>query len=153
MFTESIAIGLVFGFFFYEWVGFSPGGFVVPGYIALYWDRPIVIISTLMISLITYGTVYLLSQVAILYGRRRFIFMIIAGFAFQWLFKLLVVKTHILNIEIDTIGYIIPGLIANEMGRQRILPTLSSMIIISVMVRLILIVLGYLRIGEMNLFF
>ena len=145
MLTDSIAIGLALGFFFYEWVGFSPGGFVVPGYIALYWDRPIMIISTLVISLMTYGLVHLLSQITILYGRRRFILMIITGFAFQWLFRLLVIKTHILNIEIDTIGYIIPGLIANEIGRQRILPTFSSLMIISVMVRLILIILGYLR--------
>ena len=145
MLTESIAIGLVLGFFFYEWVGFTPGGFVVPGYIALYWNRPVVIISTFVITLMTYGLVHLLSHVTILYGRRRFILMIITGFVFQWLFKLLVIETHIFNVEIDTIGYIIPGLIANEIGRQRILPTFSSLIIISVMVRLILIILGYLR--------
>jgi poly-gamma-glutamate biosynthesis protein PgsC/CapC len=142
---ESIAVGLVFGFFFYELVGFSAGGFVVPGYIALYWDRPLMIASTLMIGLATHGAVHCLSKITILYGRRRFTLTVIAGFAFQWLFRLLVIKTPFLNTEIDTIGYIIPGLIANEMERQRVLPTVSSLIIISVAVRLTLIVLNYLR--------
>jgi poly-gamma-glutamate biosynthesis protein PgsC/CapC len=143
--TESIAIGLIFGFFFYEWVGFSAGGFVVPGYIALYWDRPLMILSTFMVSLLTYGLVHFLAQLTILYGRRRFILTIIMGFAFRWLFDLLVVQTSVFNAEINTIGYIIPGLIANEMERQRILPTLFSLIIISVLVRLTLIGIGALR--------
>jgi gamma-polyglutamate biosynthesis protein CapC len=142
---ESIAIGLVFGFFFYEWIGFSAGGFVVPGYIALYWDRPLMILTTLVISLAAWGGVQLLSRVTILYGRRRFILVILVGFVLQWLFRMLVVKTHFMDVEIDTIGYIIPGLIANEMERQRILPTIGSLVIISGLVRLTLIVLGFLR--------
>ena len=71
--------------------------------------------------------------------------MILMGFVLQWLFRMLVVKTHFMNIEIDTIGYIIPGLIANEMERQRILPTIASLVVISGLVRLALIVLGFLR--------
>jgi poly-gamma-glutamate biosynthesis protein PgsC/CapC len=141
--TESMAIGLVLGFFFYEWVGFSPGGFVVPGYLALYWDRPLMIVATLGISLLTYGVIHFLSRVAILYGRRRFILTVITGFVFQWLYEWVGMRTLFFNMEIDTIGYIIPGLIANEIERQRILPTLCSLVIISVAVRLILIVLGY----------
>jgi gamma-polyglutamate biosynthesis protein CapC len=143
--VESIGIGLLFGFFFYEWVGLSSGGFVVPGYIALYWDRPLMIVSTLFVSFVTHGLVVLLSRVAILYGRRRFILTIIAGFAFQRLFELLVIQTSIINMEMNTIGYIIPGLIANEMGRQRIAPTIFSLIIVSVLVRLTLIAVGALR--------
>jgi poly-gamma-glutamate biosynthesis protein PgsC/CapC len=142
---ESIAIGLVFGFFFYEWVGFSAGGFVVPGYIALYWDRPLMIGATLILSLCTYGLVSVLSRVTILYGRRRFILMMLTGFLFQWVFRLFVVKTNLLSSEIDTIGYIIPGLIANEMGRQRIVPTILSLVAVSILVRLALVGFGLLR--------
>ena len=142
---EAIAIGLIFGFLFYEWMGFSAGGFVVPGYIALYWDRPLMVLTTLIIGLLAYGLIKVLSQVTILYGRRRFILVILAGFLLQWLFRIWVVKTHLIGIEIDTIGYIIPGLIANEMERQRILPTIVSLLIVSVLVRLTLIALGLLR--------
>ncbi len=139
--TESIAIGLVLGFFFYEWVGLSAGGLVVPGYIALYWDRPLMIAVTLALSLITFAFVRLIARVTILYGRRRFILMVIAGFFFRWLFQLFVMRTGLIGAEIDTIGYIIPGLIANEMERQRALPTIFSLVLVSVLVRLILIAL------------
>jgi hypothetical protein len=44
----------------------------------------------------------------------------------------------IANIEIQSIGYIIPGLFANEMKRQGIWPTLIATFIVAVMVRLIL---------------
>jgi len=145
--TESIAIGLGMGFFFYEWVGLSAGGFVVPGYIALYWDRPLMVGSTLAMSLLVYGLVQLLSRFTLLYGRRRFVLTVLLGFAFQWAFHALVTKTQFMSAEADTIGYIIPGLIAHEMARQRILSTLFSLIIVSVMVRLVLIVLGYGRLG------
>ncbi len=143
--TESIAVGLVLGFLFHEWVGLTAGGMVVPGYIALYWDRPLMIAVTLALSLITLVLVRLLARVMILYGRRRFILMMIAGFLFRWLFEVFVTRTGLLGIEIDTIGYIIPGLIANEMERQRVLPTIFSLLVISVLVRLILIALGSVR--------
>lgn len=139
--TESIAIGLVIGFFFFEWAGLSAGGLVVPGYIALYWDRPLMIAGTLAVSLVTCGVVRLLARVTILYGRRRFILMVIAGFFFRWLYEVFVARTGLMGVEIDTIGYIIPGLIANEMERQRVLPTIFSLCVISVLVRLVLILL------------
>ena len=142
--TESIGIGLLLGFFFYECVGFSPGGLVVPGYIALYWDRPLMIVTTLGISLLTYGVVHVLSHAMILYSRRRFLLMILTGFAFRWLFEQLVIQTKIVPTEMDPIGYIIPGLIANEMNQQGILPTVSSLVILSVAVRGILILLHFL---------
>ena len=148
---ESIAVGLLVGFFFYEWMGLSPGGFVVPGYLALYLDRPLMILSTLAVSLLTYGVVQFLSRITILYGRRRFILMILVGFAFQWLYRVVAIKTQFLPVEIDTIGFIIPGLIANEMGRQRILPTLGSLAIVTVLVRLILILIGYFKTGGFSL--
>jgi len=143
--AESIAIGLVLGFFFYEWVGLSAGGFVVPGYIALQLGSPLLLAGTLMTSLLTYASVKAASRYIILYGRRRFILMVLAGFAWQWLFKAAVIQKFALTTDTDILGFIIPGLIANEMDRQRILPTLLTLLIISIMVRLALIGLGAVR--------
>jgi len=143
--AESIAIGLVLGFFFYEWVGLSAGGFVVPGYIALQLGSPLLLAGTLMTSLLTYASVKAASRYIILYGRRRFILMVLAGFAWQWLFKAAVIQQFALTTDTDILGFIIPGLIANEMDRQRILPTLLTLLIISIMVRLVLIGLGAVR--------
>ncbi len=140
--AESIAIGLVLGFVIYEWIGLSPGGLVVPGYLALYWNRPGMIISTLAISFAVYGLVRLLSKVTILYGKRRFLLMILTGYALRWIYEVYVIRFSMFYTEVDVIGYIIPGLIANEMDRQRVIPTLSLMVTVSIMVRLILMATG-----------
>jgi poly-gamma-glutamate biosynthesis protein PgsC/CapC len=142
---ESITIGLVFGFVFYEWIGLSAGGFVVPGYIALQLTNLPVLAGTLIMSLLTYASVKLVSRYTILFGRRRFILMVLVGFSWQWVFKLLVVPRFELAVETDSLGFIVPGLIANEMDRQRVLPTLLALLTISVLVRLALIGLGLLR--------
>jgi hypothetical protein len=71
--------------------------------------------------------------------------MVLVGFTWQWVFKLMVVQRFVLAVETDTLGFIIPGLIASEMDRQRILPTLLTLLIISVMVRLALIGIGLVR--------
>jgi poly-gamma-glutamate biosynthesis protein PgsC/CapC len=143
--AESITIGLIFGFIFYEWIGLSAGGFVVPGYIALQLTNLPILAGTLIMSLLTYASVKLVSRYTILFGRRRFILMVLVGFTWQWIFKIMIVHRFALAVETDTLGFIIPGLIANEMDRQRILPTLFTLVIISVMVRLALIGLGLIR--------
>jgi poly-gamma-glutamate biosynthesis protein PgsC/CapC len=81
----------------------------------------------------------MLSNYIILYGRRRFLAMILVGFILKWLIEGLIIKIPISGIELQSIGYIIPGLIANEMRRQGILPTLYSLAIVSVIVRLMLL--------------
>ncbi|MGE5256409.1 MAG: poly-gamma-glutamate biosynthesis protein PgsC [Hyphomicrobiales bacterium] len=143
--TEAIAIGLVLGFFCYEWIGLSAGGFVVPGYLALYWDRPWMVATTLALAFIVHRAVEGIGRVAIVYGRRRFMLSLLAGFAGQWLLETVTLRTGMLPMEMDAIGYIIPGLIANEMSRQRVVPTVCMLVALSVTVRLMLIVLGQLR--------
>lgn len=140
--TEAIALGLVLGFFCHEWLGLSPGGFVVPGYIALYWDRPEMVVTTLALALGVFLAVEGISRFTILYGRRRFALMLLAGFAGQWLMEWGSLQTGFPPIEIDAIGYIIPGLIANEMSRQRVVPTVCTLVVLSVAVRSALILAG-----------
>lgn len=143
--TEAIAIGLVLGFFCYEWTGLSAGGFVVPGYLALYWDRPWMVATTIALALMVHWTVERIGRIAIVYGRRRFMLSLLTGFAGQWLLEFVIRDTGLIPMEMDAIGYIIPGLIANEMSRQRVVPTVGMLVALSVAVRLVLIVLGQLR--------
>jgi len=139
--TEAVAIGLVLGFFCYEWTGFSPGGFVVPGYVALYWDRPLMVAVTLGLALLVYLAVEGIARVAIVYGRRRFTLAVLIGFAGHWLLQW-GVPVAATPLEGDALGFIIPGLIANEMARQRVIPTACTLVGLSVAVRLILMALG-----------
>jgi poly-gamma-glutamate biosynthesis protein PgsC/CapC len=139
MIYQAIGIGVMVSFAFYEMVGFSPGGIVVPGYIALFLDQPVRILITLAVALLTYFAVKILSNYIILYGRRRFLTMVLVSFLLKWLIEEMVIKMPISGIELRSIGYIIPGLIANEMRRQGIFPTIYSLAIVSILVRLILL--------------
>ena len=143
--TEAIAIGLVLGFLAYERIGLSPGGFVVPGYLALYLDRPLMVASTLILAWATHLIVEGISRFAIVYGRRRFMLCLLTAFAGQWLIELAAWRTGIVPVEMDAIGYIIPGLIANEISRQRFVPTVCMLVVLAVAVRLVLIALGQIR--------
>jgi poly-gamma-glutamate biosynthesis protein PgsC/CapC len=139
MIYQAIGIGVMVSFAFYEIIGFSPGGIVVPGYIALFLDQPVRILITLAVALLTYFAVKILSNYIILYGRRRFLTMVLVSFLLKWLIEEIVIKMPISGIELRSIGYIIPGLIANEMRRQGIFPTIYSLAIVSILVRLILL--------------
>jgi len=143
MIFQAISIGIVTSFIFFEITGLSPGGMVVPGYIALFFNQPIRIIVTFLVALIAYFLVNLLSKYIIIYGRRRFLAMVLFGFLIKWLLERYFILLPLSSIEIRSIGYIIPGLIANEFKRQGFLPTLLSLGIVSGMVYLILLFLNF----------
>jgi len=145
MIYQSIGLGLVVSLVFSEILGLAAGGLVVPGYIALYLDQPLRVAATIVASLVTYGTVKVLGQFILLYGRRTMVFCVLAGFLFGYLTRYLLVFNAAYEIGVDTavlqsIGYIIPGLIAYWMMRQGIAETLCTMIIAAFIVRLALVV-------------
>jgi poly-gamma-glutamate biosynthesis protein PgsC/CapC len=142
--TEAIAIGLLAGFLLYEWCGLSPGGFVVPGYVALQLDRPWVLGATLAACLLAWGIVRGLSRWLIIYGRRRFLLMVLAGFACQGLVEAALRTLPGPVPPTEVIGFIIPGLIANELDRQGAMPTFAALAILAVIVRLVLAATGLL---------
>ena len=138
--TVSIGLGLVVSMFFSELLGIAAGGMVVPGYIALYLDKPQAIIYTIIISYITYFIVHSLSSIAIIYGRRRTLLMILVGFFLGWFVRTTgSIPFGKEAIDLTIVGYIIPGLIAIWMDRQGILQTITSLVTSSIIVRLILI--------------
>ena len=66
---------------------------------------------------------------------------ILIGFIFGWLSReLLIVKTATMALEYQTIGLIIPGLIASWMERQGVVKTIATMIIAAVIIRLLLMI-------------
>ncbi|HOR41561.1 MAG TPA: poly-gamma-glutamate biosynthesis protein PgsC [Atribacterota bacterium] len=138
MILQAISIGMIVGFLFYELVGLSPGGIIVPGYIALFIDQPWRIIFTIVIALLTYAIIFFLSNYLIIYGKRRFLSMILISLIVKWVLESFIFKLPVVNIELQSIGYIIPGLLANEMQRQGIFPTLLATAIVTILVRLIL---------------
>lgn len=139
MVEQAIGLGLVISLLFSETLGLAAGGMVVPGYLALDFHEPLRILGTVVISLLTYGALQLLSRYMLIYGRRRIVMAVLIGFAFGALSRqLLVFRLHGAPLDLSTIGFVIPGLIANWMERQGVLPTLCVMTSTAVLVRLLL---------------
>ena len=139
---QAVGIGLVLSLAFSETLGVAAGGMVVPGYVALMIHHPLRIVGTVLVSLLTFLSMKFLSNYMFIYGRRRTVMVILLGFLFGWLSReLLIIKTSMLTIELQTIGLIIPGLIANWMERQGVIKTISTMIIAAVFIRLLLMII------------
>ena len=145
MLIEAIAVGLVYGFFFFELTGLVAGGLVAPGYFALSFDQPQVVALCLGTALLTMLLVRLLSSFTILFGRRRFMVCILLAFALQWTAGALLIGSEAAAGRLDVVGYIIPGLVANEMDRQGAGRTLLALLLLSGMVYLSLRGLAWLR--------
>lgn len=138
----SIGIGLAVNLFFSELFGIAGGGLVVPGYLALHLTEPLSVIVTVATGLAAYGLVRALSSMVIIYGRRRTILMILAGYLMGVVARYFIgAQTEEAAIQYAVIGFIVPGLIAVWLDRRGIIESLCSLITASVVVRLILILI------------
>lgn len=143
MVEAAVGLGVILSLLFSEMLGASAGGIVVPGYIAMYLHRPTLIIGTIAVSLLTLILIKIISSFSLLYGKRRMVLSILIGFILGWATRnIIFVNVTIYDLKMQSIGYIIPGLIANWMERQGVFRTIFTMIIAAVLVRLALIIIS-----------
>ena len=126
MYNEVVLAGVALSLIFSELTGLSPAGLVVPGYIALALQSPRRVIYTLVLALLAWGIGKLLSQVMILYGRRRFTVLILL----TYVLNAVIVGCGILPFDPGMIGAIVPGIIANEFEKQGIAKSLLSLSVV-----------------------
>ncbi len=137
----AVGLGVIISLLFSELLGASAGGIVVPGYIAMYLDKPYQIIGTLLVALVTWGIIRLIGTFTLLYGKRRMVLSILVGFIIGLLSRIIMIQgVTLVELQMQSIGYIVPGLIANWFERQGFIKTLSTLMIAAVLVRLILMV-------------
>jgi poly-gamma-glutamate biosynthesis protein PgsC/CapC len=134
MILQLFIIGLVVGFVFYELTGISPGGVIAPAYLALFIYEPGKIAMTIAIALAVYFIIRFLSSHMIIYGRRKFLLAVVLSFFLKLLIETQIQPIDAIKLDLQSIGYIIPGLIANEMGRQKIVSTLLSLGIVTLII-------------------
>lgn len=139
MIQEAIGLGLVFSFFYVELVGLSAGGLIVPGYLAIYWDNPLRILATLVVAVASYLIIRVIWNYTILFSRRRFLATVLVGFILGWLLDLAMFRFPAGYQDVRAIGFIIPGLIANDMVKQGVVNTTISVLLVSALVRLVLL--------------
>ena len=143
MVEAAIGLGLVISLIFSETLGLAAGGMVVPGYLALMIHQPLRIAGTIIVALLTFGALKLLSRYVLIYGRRRIVVAVLIGFSLGALSRdLLLLKYQGIPVDLRTIGFVIPGLIANWMERQGAIQTLCVMTTTAVLVRLLLMLLN-----------
>lgn len=139
MLIESLLIGFIIGFLLYEFYGVSPGGVITPAYFAINIKYPESIISTVVLAFIVLYIIKFLSSYLIIFGKRRLMISIMIGFLMKMIIDIYIINVVPLQMDIHTIGYVIPGLIANEFYRQGNIKTLLSMTTATVLTALILL--------------
>ncbi|MBQ5391423.1 MAG: poly-gamma-glutamate biosynthesis protein PgsC [Spirochaetales bacterium] len=140
MLHKAIGISIILGFLFSEFLGIATGGLVSAGYMAFFMATPARIISTLVLSLVIYGLTVLLQKWIIIYGRRRFMVVVLLSLIGTWLVEQVFSKSlGFIGQDIRMVGFIIPGLIANDMFKQGVVKTLAAVSILSIIIRLIIL--------------
>jgi poly-gamma-glutamate biosynthesis protein PgsC/CapC len=118
----TIILGIVVSTIIYKRTGLTLGGVIVCGYLALFVGQPIHIIVTLTISYFTYQIVYkVLQKRYMLNGRSLFEVEILVGLVFQVLWLMTIKLLGIINIDLTilySIGFVLPGVVSHDMGRQ-----------------------------------
>ncbi len=140
MIFEYFFVGLLIGFVFYELTDISPGGVIAPAYFALFIDDFQKILVTLFLALIVWKLLEFLTRHLVLYGRRKLLLALIIGFSLKVAIRLWVQPNPFFTFDLQSIGYIIPGLIANEMSRQGMVSTLSALGIVTVLIQFVLLI-------------
>jgi len=133
-----IAGGIILSLLFTELTGLSPGGIIVPGYMAMFLNRPIEILLTVAAALCVTFVVKLTSRLFFLFGRRRYVLCLLLGMLFKLGIEHITLGLPMLGGRTDVrlIGWLIPGIIANDMYKQGIPRTLLAACTVSALVYL-----------------
>lgn len=142
MIELAITLGLVFSLLSYEVFGLAAGGIVVPGYIALQLTHPDRLAGIVAVSLLTFLIIKVLGNYTFLYGRRQMVLCLLVGCLLANFSRhFLSIDLGSTTMELQAVGWVIPGLIAHWFGKQGVFKTLNVLFITSVLVRLILILI------------
>jgi poly-gamma-glutamate biosynthesis protein PgsC/CapC len=129
---ETLLIGLVVAVLYVEIMDVYPGGIIVPAYIALYLDQPLRVLVTILIAFLSLYSYKFLSRFLILFGKRRFVMLVLLGAFWAQIWFLLLPHLFSDPLGLRAIGWLIPGLLANNLEKQKYVPTLASMFIVSI---------------------
>jgi poly-gamma-glutamate biosynthesis protein PgsC/CapC len=126
-------IGLLISLAFTGLTGVYPGGIIVPSYLVLFIQEPARIVGTLLAAVLTMAVYRLSCRWLILFGRRRFVFMILVGGMWALLWHQVLPTLFPGSLEFRVIGWVIPGLIASHLERQGVVVTTASLVTVTVL--------------------
>lgn len=143
MIYETLLIGILMAILFIEVTDIFPGGIIVPAYVALYLDEPLRVLATIGVAFLSLLSYRWLSRYLILFGKRRFVMFILLGAIWAQLWFVLLPYVFKGPLGLEAVGWIIPGLLANNLEKQKIFITLASLISVSVVTYFLVRVIGW----------
>ncbi|MEM8996989.1 MAG: poly-gamma-glutamate biosynthesis protein PgsC [Acidobacteriota bacterium] len=141
MIEVAITLGLVLSLLAYEGFGLAAGGLVVPGYIALQLGAPERLAGVFLVAGLTAGALSVISRYTFIFGRRQLVLCVLLGCILSIASRqLFAVDIGLRTLELQAVGWVIPGLIANWFLKQGVVRTVCAILITSTLVRLLVIV-------------
>ena len=128
---EVAFAGLLLSLLFVTLTGYYPGGIIVPSYLVLFAGEPERVVGTLIAAGLALLTYRLASRWLILFGQRRFVFLLLAGACWSMVWLLALPELFPVALEFRVIGWVVPGLIANHFERQGVLVTSAALITVT----------------------
>lgn len=129
----ALVVGVVISIVFYERVQLTTGGAIVPAYLALFLAAPLYIAVTLLAGYLTYVLVsVVIAKRVILYGRRKFEIEMLVGLALVSIgtgAAALVSNDSPSLSALSGIGFLMPGVLAHDMFRQKPSKTLFAVVV------------------------
>ncbi|GAA2357726.1 MULTISPECIES: poly-gamma-glutamate biosynthesis protein PgsC/CapC [Streptomyces] len=123
----GIALGLMFSLVCYLTTNLSPGGMITPGWLALTLVEDLQRAAMVLgVTVLTYVCTLLLQRFVILYGKRLFAAVVLTGVLLQATVMIALTIEFPLMYSNQTLGFIVPGLIAYQLVRQPKGPTLLA---------------------------
>lgn len=119
----ALVVGVVVSILFYERVQLTTGGAIVPAYLAMFLPAPLYIGTTIAAGYLTYVIVNrVIGTRRILYGRRKFEVEMLVGLglvAVGTTVAILLRGASPLLAGLSGIGFLVPGVLAHDMFRQK----------------------------------
>lgn len=140
----ALVVGVVVSILFYERVQLTTGGAIVPAYLAMFLPAPVYIITTIGAGYLTYVIVNrVIGSRRILYGRRKFEVEMLVGLglvAVGTVLALVVGGANPLLAGLSGIGFLVPGVLAHDMFRQKPRKTIIAVLVTTGIVAAIMFV-------------
>ena len=125
--TIALATGLLFALACYLTTNLSPGGMITPGWLALTLAEDVSKVAVIVgVTAVAYLGTRALQRIVILYGKRLFAAVMMLSVLLSTSLFLIVQRDYPLLFTHQTLGFIIPGLIAYQLVRQPALVTLAA---------------------------
>jgi len=138
--VEEFFLGVVIALIYSEITGIVPGGIIVPAFVATSLDQPLRALVTLAAALIAIAIYRLASKYFLLFGRRRFVFLLLLGACLSelsfYLSRFYLSQSPQLSLSLSewrVLGLIIPGLLASNLERQKFWLALASFLTVTIM--------------------